>query len=124
MVGTDTAKDHIYSRLRLTEPGPRFIHYPIGHGFDEEFYGQLCSEKRLSRFVKGKEVGQYVKTRSRNEALDLEVYNMPALDMLNVRWDALVNRLAKRSKQDDKGGGSSSAQRPVTRSGFVNSWRK
>ena len=37
MVGVDTAKDAVYSRLRIGRPGPGYIHFPIGGAFDETY---------------------------------------------------------------------------------------
>ena len=38
IVGGDTAKDSIFARLKIEEHGPRFMHFPTGHGYTEEFY--------------------------------------------------------------------------------------
>ncbi len=38
MVGVDTAKDAVYSRLRIGRPGPGYIHFPIGGAFDETYF--------------------------------------------------------------------------------------
>ena len=35
MIGVDTGKDVIYSRLRIAKPGPGYIHFPIGGAFDD-----------------------------------------------------------------------------------------
>lgn len=94
VVGTDTAKDLIYSRLKLDEPGPRYIHFPkaertkdgrkISTGFNEKFYKELCSEKIVNTFEKGRVKREYVKTQARNEALDEIVYKLALDDLLNV----------------------------------------
>ena len=34
LVGVDTAKDALYGRLRIAKPGPGYIHFPVGGGFD------------------------------------------------------------------------------------------
>lgn len=50
---------------------------------DEEYVAQLTSEVAVRRYVRGRgTVREYVKTRERNEALDLEVYSLAALYML------------------------------------------
>jgi len=123
MVGTNTAKDHLFSRLHLDKPGPRFMHFPIGHGYDEEYFAQLCAEKRHVRYLKGRQIHEYVKVRERNEAIDLSVYNMVALDLLNVNWEATAKRLAKQQNPKDKESRSGSAVAPP-RTGFVSRWRR
>lgn len=81
-VGTDTAKDSIFGRLEILEPGARYIHFPKGKGFDEKFYRQLCSEKIVETFERGVYKRRYVKTQARNEALDKFVYAIACYDIL------------------------------------------
>lgn len=76
-VGTDTAKDMIFARLRVLDPGPLHMHFP--DTVDEEYFRQLTAEKCILQKVHGNWVRQYVKIRDRNEALDLEVYSLAAL---------------------------------------------
>ena len=77
-VGTDTAKDRIFARLKIPAHGPGYIHLP--DFIDEEYLAQLTAEKAVRRYKRGRgTVREYIKTRSRNEALDLEVYALAAL---------------------------------------------
>jgi phage terminase large subunit GpA-like protein len=85
IVGTDTAKDWLYSRLRI----------PSGHGgchFSQElpldYYDQLCSERRLIKYIKGHKRAEWVKARAdRNEALDLDVYALAAAHRIGLhKW--------------------------------------
>lgn len=81
MIGTDSAKDAIFSRLRLREPGPGYIHLPSWT--EREWMAQLTAEKAVRRYIRGKgSKREYVKTRQRNEALDLTVYCLAALHSL------------------------------------------
>lgn len=73
-VGTDTAKNQIYKRLNENKKG-RF-HFPMG--LDNEFYKQLTAEKRVVKFVRGKESEEYIKLYRRNEVLDCYVYSYAA----------------------------------------------
>lgn len=78
LVGTDTAKDIILlSRVRRAAPGPGFMHYPEGTPAD--YFEQLTSEAKGK--AKGSTVVKWHKKTggARNEALDLEVYNLGAL---------------------------------------------
>jgi phage terminase large subunit GpA-like protein len=78
-VGTHAAKDLIFSRYAIVEAGeygPGFIHF---NDFDFEYFEQLTAEKVITKYKKGFPYREYVKTRPRNEALDLQVYNLAAL---------------------------------------------
>jgi phage terminase large subunit GpA-like protein len=80
-IGTDTAKDRIFARLKIPAPGPGYVHLP--DWIEEEYLAQLTAEKAIRRYKRGRGVvREYIKTRSRNEALDLEVYNLAALYVL------------------------------------------
>jgi len=89
-VGTDTCKGLVYSRLKVTEEGPGYIHFPLSHqvgqefraGVDEEFFAQLTAERLVTRFKAGVPIRQWIRTRPRNEALDMMVYAIAALRLL------------------------------------------
>jgi phage terminase large subunit GpA-like protein len=97
ILGVDSIKALIYSRLRLLERGPGFCHFPATEAFDTEYFSQLCAEKRLLRFRKGFPVLEWVVTRpgGRNEALDATVYAYGAMLLLNPVWAALEKRRAE-----------------------------
>jgi phage terminase large subunit GpA-like protein len=134
-VGTDTAKDTIFSRLRITDPGAGYCHFPA-HYPDEYFTG-LTSEKLVKRYQKGRTVKQYIKKTSsaRNEPLDLRVYNLAALKILNPNWQALklreVAKARKNPPPDKSAPVHTATEKPPTppkkskrgRGGFVNRWR-
>lgn len=77
-LGTDTAKDRIYGRLKIATPGEGYVHFP--KWAEQEYFEQLTGEKAIRRYKSGKgNLRIYVKTRPRNEALDMEVYALAAL---------------------------------------------
>lgn len=104
MVGTDTAKDVIYSRLHLASPGPGFLHFPPW--IDREYVDQLTAEKAVTRYVKNKgAVRSYeVMEGKRNEAIDLEVYALAALYILGQAVVKQLDVLAERNSKppDDR----------------------
>lgn len=105
MVGTDTLKETIYSRLRLEQPGPGYMHYPIGRGYDEEYFIQLTSETVSTKWEKGKLKRKWEKKRERNEALDIRVYAFAALHIINANWNKLAANLEKKKetpKEEEK----------------------
>jgi phage terminase large subunit GpA-like protein len=87
-VGSDTAKEVIYSRLRIMEPGAGYFHFPMER--DREYFLQLTAEKQVLRFVKGVSKREWIKTRSRNEVLDCTVYALAAFKLLNADLAALT----------------------------------
>jgi phage terminase large subunit GpA-like protein len=78
-IGTDTAKDVIFSRLKRGTPGPSYMNFPTGT--TDEYFAQLTAEKKVPKILEGtnRRIFVYKKMRARNEALDLEVYNLAAL---------------------------------------------
>jgi phage terminase large subunit GpA-like protein len=127
MIGTDTAKDRIFSRLQIPSPGPGYIHLP--KWAEDEYLEQLTSEKRVTKYRRGRGmVREYVKTRARNEALDCEVYALAALYSL----PGIVRRLGDLAEEaneppdpnggtgDKRSGKESSRDR---RSGWVDGWK-
>ncbi len=97
IVGVDSIKGLVYSRLRLLQRGPGFWHFPVSPAFDVEYFAQLCAEKRLTRYSKGRPRLEWVVVRPghRNEALDCEVYAYAALCKLNPVWPAMEKRRAQ-----------------------------
>ena len=83
-VGTYQAKDRIFSRMKLPHPGPGYMHFP--EWTTEEYLAQITGEKRIvipNKRTRTKKT-VWIKTHSRNEALDLEVYNLAALFILQT----------------------------------------
>src|SRR6185369_2795062 len=79
MIGADTGKDVVYSRLRIPKPGPGYVHFPIGGAFDAEYFAQLTSEAVQTRFKEGRPYRVWVLPDGRrNEALDTAVYALAA----------------------------------------------
>ncbi|MFA7360784.1 MAG: terminase gpA endonuclease subunit [Candidatus Kapaibacterium sp.] len=94
-VGTYTIKNMIFSQLAIDTFGPGYIHLPETLSnekiVDEEFIKQLVSEKKVPIYKRGIKVGEeYVKTRTRNELLDIFVYNIAALYFQNVNLEAIA----------------------------------
>lgn len=79
LIGVDAAKDALFARLRLSEPGPGYLHFPAER--DAEFFRQLTAERVVTRFERGRPIRLWQPRRDgeRNEALDTTVYAMAAL---------------------------------------------
>jgi phage terminase large subunit GpA-like protein len=80
MVGTSTAKDSFASQLRITAHGAGFVHLP--DWADREELEQLTSEKKHTRYSKGRPYRLWVPTRDANHALDCRVYASAAFAAL------------------------------------------
>jgi phage terminase large subunit GpA-like protein len=76
-VGTQSIKNLIDGRLRLSKPGGGCYHFPLA--FEADYYKQLRSERReWRRDMQGHKSLWWVKGNERNEAWDCEVYNFAA----------------------------------------------
>lgn len=89
-VGVDQAKATIYSRLKISEKGPGYVHLPDTVTLN--FLKQLVSEKRHLRRHAGLPVLQWVLPAGRrNEGLDCAVYGLAGLHILNPNLDLLAS---------------------------------
>lgn len=92
-VGTDTAKDLLYGRLRVAQPGPGYIHF--ANDLPREWFEQLTAEVRVLQKTSTGEQYRWVKRRARNERLDTAVLTLflaQALDLhryTDRMWDRL-----------------------------------
>jgi phage terminase large subunit GpA-like protein len=127
-IGTDTAKDRIFSRMKIPAAGAGYMHLP--DFVDDEYLAQLTAEKRVRRVRKGgRVVREYVKTRTRNEALDLEVYALAALYTAGPWRLKALGELAKEMstppgtpKPEAETTQSTGLRRPAGGGGWVKSW--
>lgn len=122
-VGVDTAKDLLFSRLKIAEEGAGYCHFPLDR--PDEYFKQLTAEKIVTRYHKGFARREYVKTRNRNEALDMRVYAMAAFSILNININSLANKFAKNTQENMENKEENRAVKKIPRknSSFVNSWR-
>jgi len=95
-IGTDTAKSIVHGRLKLEASGPGYMHYPRGdeYGFDDVYFSGLTAEEPRVVYTKGIPKRVWVKTRPRNEPLDIRVYAAAAIAILQPDWNVLTKRLA------------------------------
>ena len=97
-LGTDTAKELIYSQLKIEQPGPGYMHHP--EHYDEEYFEQLTSEKKRTVYERGKTRTKWVKPKHKpNEALDLKVYNFAAFWILKADMGKVRSNFAKKVKK-------------------------
>jgi phage terminase large subunit GpA-like protein len=121
-VGVDTAKDVLFSRMRIVEPGPGYMHFPVSRS--DEYFRQLTAEKLVTRYHKGFARREWVKIRPRNEALDVRVYAMAALGILNLNVNAIADRVMMKHENPPEPKQSPPTKRNNRQTGgFVQSWR-
>ena len=128
-IGTDTAKDTIFARLKLEHGEEGFCHFPIT--YEEDYFKQLTSEKLVYRYERGRTVRKYIKKTesARNEALDCRVYAYSALRLLNpnfkkikIRIDQTIEKL--RTPSEEKTHDNIKSKKTARKKGFVNSWKE
>lgn len=96
MIGSSQAKLVVMERLRITEPGPGFCHFP-SH-YEQKYFEGLTAEKLMTVYSKGFPVKVWHKIRHYNEPLDCRVYNLAALRILRPNWEALKEAKPKMQK--------------------------
>ena len=100
-IGVDTGKSWLMDRLKLSEPGPGFCHFPRedGRGYDEKYFKGLTSEKKVMRYKMGRPYFAWeLKDRGehrRNEALDCRNYATAAIEISGLPLKKLEDSEAK-----------------------------
>lgn len=123
-VGTDTAKESIYSRLTQTDHGPGYMHFPTGRA--DDWFRQLTAEKRVTRYKDGVPYAKFENpSKARNEALDCRVYALGALAIVRPNWRTLkasVGTAPDEPVEAEAGRIPKPAKRDRRRGGWVNNW--
>jgi phage terminase large subunit GpA-like protein len=97
LIGVDTAKEALYARLKLEEPGPGYCHFPMQR--DAEYFRQLTAEAVRTKYQKGRPIREWFKKdHQRNEALDNRVYALAALAGL-TSMGLMLNKEVARIEQ-------------------------
>ena len=121
ILGVDSGKEIVTTRLAIANAGPGYCHFPINArcGYDETFIKGFNSEQRVPEVVKNGSTVMKWKKRSgvRNEPLDLRVYNTAAVEMLQPNFDVLEKKIKAGINYMKKPPGGSRKKR---RTGVVN----
>lgn len=102
-IGTDTAKDLLYGRMRLTSAGAGgFVHVPKAFETTDEFE-QMTASRKVPVVVQGKQSMRWITPQGkREEAGDCMVYAYAAACYLGIEkfrepsWDRREQRIAPR----------------------------
>ena len=121
-IGTDTAKELIYSRLSLGSKGAGYMHFP--HDRPEDWFKQLCSETKVTRYRNGIPYAKFENpSKARNEALDIRVYATAAFSLLRVNWEKLKRTIIPKHQDEEDGKPKKSRRRNgPSSSGWVSNW--
>lgn len=94
IIGTQTGKDAVSTRLQISSPGPGFMHYPADRDFD--WFMQLTAERLAPKVEGGQRYFVWVPIPGRaNEALDCRVYAYAALrGLMQMGAGLKLNQLA------------------------------
>lgn len=85
-IGTDTAKDLLYQRLMILEPGPGYWHFPVSDAFDETYFRQLTAERRVAKYTLGRKRFIWDSQGRRNEAWDCSVGGLAMVRILQQNF--------------------------------------
>ena len=110
IIGTQTAKDAISSRLQVSKPGPGFMHYPADRDFD--WFMQITAERLVAKVEGGQRYFMWQAIPGRaNEGLDCRVYAYAALRgltqlglRLNVQADVVGAAVTRTTAVETTGG--------------------
>lgn len=118
-IGTDAAKVSIYARLQMDEHGAGYMHFPIT--FDEQYFKQLTAEKQTTKYRNGFPYRVWIKSQgARNEALDVNVYALAALEILNPNFDKISEALENIKTES----APAPPAKKTPKKGWVNKWKR
>ncbi|MGK7949940.1 MAG: phage terminase large subunit family protein [Xenococcaceae cyanobacterium] len=82
-IGVDLAKETLYARSRIEEPGAKFLNFP--NDLDSNWYEGFCSEVQVQKHKNGQAFYVWEKLSGvRNEALDTSVYALAAAHLVGL----------------------------------------
>ena len=119
-IGVDTAKELIYSRLRIKDYGAGYCHFPVK--YNEEYFRQLTAEKVITKYRRGFKKREWVLMRPRNEALDCRVYAVSAFILLNADLNTIAQRQKKVQTDNPNKVNPNRLKHYTKNSNFVRRW--
>lgn len=103
-VGDATVKTLLYGRMRLTQPGPGYVHVPAAYKGTDEFE-QMTAERLITKYFKGHARMEWHKPAGkRNEALDCFKYAYAGACYLGIQtlresgWARREQKIAPREQ--------------------------
>lgn len=96
-VGVDTAKEDVFTSLRILKSGPQSTHF--SNQLDSEYFRQLTAEKFVITKKTFETTGTWVKTSERNETLDCAVYARAAVSVRRPNFRKIAKSLFRVSEK-------------------------
>ncbi|RDY30301.1 phage terminase large subunit family protein [Lachnotalea glycerini] len=96
ILGVDSGKEVLMTRLKTVDQGPGYCHFPINadRGYNETYIKGLTSEQRVIHFKDGRPILKWVKkSGTRNEPLDLRNYSTAAAEILKPDFEVLEAKI-------------------------------
>ena len=101
-VGVDLAKETLYSRSQISQPGAKFLNFPSD--LDTNWYEGFCSEVQVTKHTNGRPYLVWeVLAGVRNEVLDTAVYSLAAAELCGISrisWSSLERKLFEQIKEE------------------------
>lgn len=90
----DEIKAKLMSMLQTQEIGPKYCHFPDKPVYNEEYFDMLTAEELKKTLKnKGPQYSWELKKKGmRNEALDIRVYNIAAIQIISPNFEAVKNQ--------------------------------
>ena len=133
-IGTNRAKDIIFANADLEGPQPGYMHW--NKRFDAAYFKQLFVSERVVKILPGGiRVYDKISDNSRNEALDLNVYNLAAFELARPLIPLRLARMeeakkkweeAQRARAEGRApeeGPARPPQRPQRKSNWSTGWK-
>lgn len=104
ILGVNDGKQQVLTRLGKEETGAQYFHFPFDdnifgvRGYDELYFKGIISEQKKIR-VRGGQIyveWEPIDRRTRNEPLDLRVYNLACIQSLEIQpkqWAQLAQMM-------------------------------
>ncbi len=148
IIGTEEAKNTLYSWMQIETPGPGYMHFHMSYGYD--YFRQLTAEKAVIKYDNaGRPRRVWVKKHkdARNEALDIRCGNYALIELINPNWKKIKAKRSEESqenepktdtksifederleierkiKENEQAERKINKPRPIRRIGWVNGWR-
>jgi phage terminase large subunit GpA-like protein len=96
-VGVDTAKEDVFTSLRVLKSGPQSTHF--SNTLDSEYFCQLTAEKFVITKKDFQTTGNWVKTGERNESLDCAVYARAAVSVRRPNFRKIARSLFRTAEK-------------------------
>ncbi len=98
IVGADQARMAVRKDLLIQDEGPRYCHFPVGHGYTHDYFQQLTVWRRRPKYTRGVARWEWEKpSGARDEAFSCRIYALAALDILTPDWAPLARNRAKKA---------------------------